>query len=335
MAARVGRWMLWLLVALLPAALHAAGPKRILGVFYEGCEKTCEGFKARIAESGLDAQLTIIDLRQDRSRLPAAVQQARDMKVDLVVVYGTTATLGVIGTLDDRNDPRWLHDIPVVFTVVADPFGARIAQGFERSGRPNVAGTFNRVPEAMNISVIRNYDPAFDKLGLLYNSNERNSVLKMQELKQAAPKFGVELIALEVDPSNPARAPDPALIPLRLRELKERGVRWLYVGSSSFLRSNGEQFTAAAVEHGIAVVSPYEELVREKHALLSVAARLEDVGRLAADQALRILRDGARPGDLPIVRATQFAYVVNMRVAKRLGRFPPFAFMQVAETVGH
>ncbi|MFD2273574.1 hypothetical protein ACFS07_27750 [Undibacterium arcticum] len=70
-------------------------------------------------------------------------------------------------------------------------------------------------------------------------------------------------------------------------------------------------FTASAIENGIAVVSPYEDLVREQRALLSIAARLGSVGRLAADQALKILRDGAKPGDLPIVRATNFAYVVK------------------------
>ncbi|SJM29697.1 hypothetical protein [Mesorhizobium delmotii] len=76
-------------------------------------------------------------------------------------------------------------------------------------------------------------------------------------------------------------------------------------------------------------------LVREHQALLSIAARLEDVGRLAAEEALRILRDGANPGDLPIVRATDFAYVVNVEVAKKLGRYPPFVFLQVAEAVNN
>ena len=74
-------------------------------------------------------------------------------------------------------------------------------------------------------------------------------------------------------------------------------------------------------------------MVREYSALLSVATREGDVGRLAAEQALLILRDGKIPGDLPIARATDFAYVVNMEIAKELDRFPPFEFMQVAEVV--
>jgi len=330
------RFAIGLIVAAFLSALatgsQAGEKKHILGVFYEGCENVCEGFKAAIAESGFDADILVFDVKQDKSRLPEAVKQAREMKADLVVVYGTSGTLGIVGTLDDIGDPRFLNDIPVVFTVVANPFDTRIAEGFERSGRPNVAGTFNRVPESVNIEVIRQYDPEFNKLGLLYNSNEKNSAIKVQELSELAPKLGVELVALEIDPGN-SETPDPALIPVHLAELRKKGVKWLYVGSSSFLRSNGALFTKSAVENGIAVVSPYEELVREHQALLSIAARLEDVGRLAAEQALKILRDGAKPGDLPIVRATDFAYVVNMEVARKLGRFPPFAFLQVAEVV--
>ena len=34
----------------------------------------------------------------------------------------------------------------------------------------------------MNIEVIRQYDPDFDNLGLLYNTNERNSRSRRDEL---------------------------------------------------------------------------------------------------------------------------------------------------------
>ena len=312
----------------------AAERKHILGVFYEGCEGICEGFKAGIAESGFPADITVVDLERDKSRLPSVVEQARAMPADLVLTYGTSGTLGVIGTLEDAGNPAFLHDIPVVFTIVADPFGTRIAESFEGSGRPNVAGTFNRVPEGVNIEVIRQYDPEFKKLGLLYNSDERNSAIKAEELKEIAPTMGIELVALEI-PLTADGKPDIEAVPGLLAQLREQGVRWLYSGSSSFLNSNSAAVTAAAVENDIAVVSAYEPWVREQQGLLSIAARLEDVGRLAAEQALRILRDGATPGDLPIVRATDFAYVVNMDVAKRLNRFPPFAFLQVAEVVNN
>jgi putative tryptophan/tyrosine transport system substrate-binding protein len=328
---RIGVALAALFVSVL-GPVHAQDQKQILGIFYEGCEKTCEGFKAGIANSGFAADVEVLDINQDKSRLPEAVKRVRETKPDLVVVYGTTATLGTIGTLDEAGDPRFIGDTPVVFTAVADPIGSHVVESFQRSGRANVTGTFNRVPEKLNIQIIRRYDPKFDKLGLLYNSNEKNSVQKMKELSELAPKMGVELVALDVDPGN-SGTPKPELIPLRLRELREKGVKWLYLGSSSFLNANGELFTASAVENGIAVVSPYPALVREHQALLSIAAPREEVGKLAADQALRILSDGASPGDLPISVATHFTHVVNMKVAQKLGLLPPKAFNKDTEFV--
>jgi hypothetical protein len=69
------------------------------------------------------------------------------------------------------------------------------------------------------------------------------------------------LVALEIDPGNTG-VPKPELISARLKELREKGVKWIYLGSSSFLNVNGALFTRAAVENGIAIVE----------ALLSAAA---------------------------------------------------------------
>ena len=321
-----------LALTLLQQADAADDRKLIFGVFYEGCENTCEGFKAEIAESGFDAEIVIRDIEQDKTVLPLMVEKAREMQADLVLTYGTSGTLGVAGTFDDIGDRRFLQDIPIVFTVVADPFGTRIAESFEGSGRDNVTGTFNRVPESSNIEIIKQYDPGFKRLGLLYNSNERNSVVKMEELREIAPTMGIELIALEIDPGNEG-TPESSRLPIRMKELGDQGIRWVYLGSSSFLKLNGELYTSLAVENNIAIVSPYESLVRDQHALLSIAANRIDIGRLAAQQALKILRDGVTPGELPIVRATDFAYVVNMDVARKLNLFPSVEILQVAETV--
>jgi len=84
---------------------------------------------------------------------------------------------------------------------------------------------------------------------------------------------------------------------------------------------------------GIPILSPYESMVTDSHALLSVAARYDDVGRLAGQQAVRILAEGASPGDLPVLPVDQFAYVINMDAARRLNLMPPIEILQIAETV--
>jgi putative ABC transport system substrate-binding protein len=127
--------------------------------------------------------------------------------------------------------------------------------------------------------------------------------------------------------------PDPSSVAVKMRELKQAGVQFVYLGSSTFLEKQQDLFTRAALDAGLPVLSPYEHLVTESNALMSVASRDYDVGKLAATQASKILLDGIQPGELPVLPMEEFAYLVNMRVAKRLNLFPPVEFLQFVEKV--
>jgi putative ABC transport system substrate-binding protein len=321
------------LLALSPPALAEDDATKLIFVLtWTNCELVCGSFVDAMEASGLDSRIEVREAGQDQSKLADMVQEVRDVRPDLILTMGTSVTLAVVGTLDDAGDDRFIDDIPVVFTFVAEPFGMGIAEGFDGSGRANVTGTYGRAPETVNLNVMRSYDPNFRRLGILYNHNEPNSVVKVDELRALSETEDFELIAIDIDPEADG-APDPALIPVRMAEIAQQDIDFMYLGSSSFLRTNAEVYTRSAVENGIAVLSPYENLVREYSALLSVATLETEPGQLAAGQALKILRDGAVPGDLPIARATDFAYVVNMSVARALDRYPPFEFMQFAEAV--
>ena len=301
-------------------------------VFWRGCEETCEGFKEYIAENGIDAELVIRNANRDKAKLSAFVEEARSLEADLVVTWGTSVTRGIAGTLSDQGDSRFINDIPLVFMVVSDPVGSGVIVSYEKTGRANVTGTRNRVPEAVNINTIRSYFPAFKRLGLLYNTNEQNSVIKAKEIEDLAKTMNFELVALELELGSDGK-PKIESISARMTELEAADVDFIYLGSSSFLDVNRDIFTQSAVDHGIPVLSPYERLVRDSHALLSIAARYQDIGKLAGRQVKSILIDGKKPGDLPVLSVDRFAYVVNMTTARKLNMFPSVEILQFAETV--
>jgi putative ABC transport system substrate-binding protein len=314
------------------ASTAAAAPYKILIATWRSCEEACQGFQDYFNEQGLDVEFILRDAGRDRTLLPGFLAEARVEKVDLILTWGTSVTRGLAGTLADLGNPAFNHDIPQVFTVVADPIGAGVVESLEHTGRANLTGTFNRVPESVNIETIRTYLPGFRRLGLLYNTNEENSVLKHAEIAALSQEMGFELTALAMPLGDDGKPRIEDIAP-KMAELKAAGVDFLYLGSSSFLDANRDAFTSAAVDNGIPVLSPYERLVRDSQALISVAARYFDVGRLAATQAEKILVGGATPGDLPVARMTDFAFVINMSVAKKLELFPPLELLQIAETV--
>jgi putative ABC transport system substrate-binding protein len=316
-----------------PAWAPAQGkPATIYMALWRGCEAACQAFKDTIVKSGLQATFVERDANHDKSRLAGFVEEARAMQPDLVLTWGTTVTLGMVGKLADVGNPRYLSRLPVVYMIVADAVGSGIIKSFEDTGRSNVTGTHNRVPEETNINAIRSYFPAFHKLGMLYSSAEANSVVKVDELRALSGPMDFELAAIEFDLDAKGQ-PDPATIPQKMQALKSQGVDFVYVGSSSFIERNGAAFTEAALDAGLPVLSPYERLVTEAKALLSVSARYNAVGELAAQQALRILADGAKAGDLPVLPMTQFAFVINMESARKLKLFPAIELLQIAETV--
>ena len=324
-----------ILAAALAASLAtsaAAAQYKILVATWRGCEEACQGFQDYLTQAGLDVAFILRDAGRDKSVIPGFLAEARAEQVDLILTWGTSVTRGIAGTLADLDDPAFNHDIPQVFTIVADPVGAGVVESLDNTGRANLTGTFNRVPECVNIETIRAYLPGFGHLGLIYNTNEKNSVLKHAEIAALSTEMGFDLTALEL-PLGDDGKPRVDDIAAKVVALKAAGVDFLYLGSSSFLDANRDAFTGAAVENAIPVLSPYERLVRDSQALISVAARYTDVGRLAGTQAEKILVGGATPGDLAVARMTDFAFVINMTVARKLKLFPPLELLQIAETV--
>lgn len=318
-------------------ALQATVPAQaerltIYMALWRGCEEACQGFKESIVNSGMDVEFIERDADRDKSKLAGFVQEARTIRPDLVLTWGTTVTLGMAGTLNDAENPQYLTELPVLYMVVADAVGSGIIQSFEQTGRSNVAGVHNRVPEEININAIHTYFPGFRKLGMLYNPSEANSVGKVDEIRDLSKTMDFELVAIAFDLDAKGQ-PRLETVSEKLQALRDEGVDFVYVGSSSFIERNGEAFTAAALQAGLPVLSPYERLVTEAHALLSVSSRYYAVGELAARQARRILVDGISPGKLPVLAMTQFAFVINMRSARQLKLFPPLELLQIAETV--
>lgn len=309
-----------------------SGEKLIYAVLWRGCEESCQAFTEVIVNSQIDAEIILRDADGDKSLFADWIREARSLDADLVLTWGTSATLGMAGTLDYKDSPDYISKIPLVFMIVADPVGSGIIESYSKTGRDNITGTRNRPPDSVFIKAIRSYLPEFKKLGMLYNTDEPNSVQKVSEVLDLAKEMNFELIALDLrldDQGHPIEDD----IDIKMEQLKSAEVDFVYMGSSSFLRKNQDLFTDSAVKNRLPVLSPYQNTVIDSNALLSVAARYEDVGKLAGEQALIILREGKQPGDLPVQSVSKYSYLVNMNVARKLNLYPSVEILQFAQLI--
>ncbi|MFC6670693.1 ABC transporter substrate binding protein [Marinobacterium aestuariivivens] len=246
------------------AAFTPEQPARVYMVLWRGCEEACQGFRQYLEDRELPVELILRDANRDKTRLPQFLAEARDLRPDLVVTWGTSVTKAIIGPIEAGSAETLLGDIPAMFMVVADPVSAGIVESYAHSGRPTVTGIRNRVPEEVQIRAIQDYMEA-RRIGVIYSPSELNSVLNAEQLKVLSGEMGFELVERTLALGDKG-GPLDGQLPKLMRELAQEKVDVIYVGSSSYNLQQRDEFTRAAAVEGLPVASAYEVMVTDSGA---------------------------------------------------------------------
>ena len=312
------------------ASAADAKPYRITMVLFRGCEQACQGFKDYIADHKIPAEIEILDCETDLTKIPGFVAKVKASKPDLLVTWGTTVSLDMLGTVDRVDPAKHVTDIPALFMIASTPVGSGLVRDLAAPGR-NVSGTLYIVPVETQLNVARLYMP-FKRVGYILNPTENNSQVVLDELRAAQAKFGFELVERTV-PLTPAGKPDSAALPSIVNQLSDARVDFLYFAPDTFLLLNRDAITGAAVARKLPVLATSESVVQEAEALFGVVNHYYTVGQLTASKAELILTKKAAAKDIPVVAPPGFALIVNMRVATRIQEYPPIRVRKVAEIV--
>lgn len=312
--------------------VQAQGKSRIDMVVWRGCEEACQAFRSFFEERSLSVDIRVIDVDRDQTKLAEVRDDIIASRPEMVVTWGTSVSVGLLGTREAYGARTALGDIPALFMIVADPVRSDLVESYASSGRPMVTGVQNRVPETTQIQLIKTYmDLAH--VGVINDPHEHNSQLNTETLRALGHENNFKVTALAYD-LMPDGTPDLRQIPMLMDRLKGAGVQAVYVGSSSTNLEQRHAFTAAAVARGLPVFTAYAQMVQDSQALMAVANAYANVGRLAAAQALKVLDQGQTPGDLPIASLDRFSVFLNMGVAADLGLYPPLDLINIAEIIG-
>jgi putative ABC transport system substrate-binding protein len=308
----------------------AEDPFKIFMILYRGETEVEDGFKAYLEDRGIHADLIVRSVNGKMDLLPGFVAEAKALRPDLVYTWGTGVTLGTVGEFDEVDPGRHITDIPVVFTMVSSPDGARIVPSREASGR-NVAGVSHIVPLETQIRAMRAYRP-MTRLAVLYNPNEENSVVNVRELKELGQQMGFTLIDLPV-PLDASGQPDPSTLPQLIADAAVREPQFLYIGPDTFIGVYRDLITAEAMDLNLPTFTATELEIRHSNAMIGLVSPYFNVGRFTAFKAEQILVDGEDPAEIPIETLSRFSYLVKMPVVHEVGLYPPMAVLDYAEII--
>lgn len=308
-------------VAFLAVALFAieAGAGKKIGVlkFSEQARYVVatKGFLDSLKEAGLGEPQTEVMIENAGANKAVAAELVKGFaatKLDLIFTVGTHATLAAA---------REIKDVPIVFAQVYDPVEAGIAKSWQSSGN-NTTGASTKIPMSRIMESLKRLKEV-NSLAVLYTPGEMNSESQLRDLQEAQGKSGLRVVPVPLTKVEEIQQLLPVLI---------ARTDALYITGSNFINSQLSTIVELAIKGKIPTVSHLEDLV-EQGVLLGVGADPYLIGRLAGEQAIRIL-NGEQPSSIPIGTLEQFNVILNMKTAKA-GAFqiPPEFMKAVGKTI--
>jgi putative tryptophan/tyrosine transport system substrate-binding protein len=278
-------------------------------------------FRQGLKEAGfVDGQNIAIEHRYAENqpgRLPALVADLISRQVDLLVASG--------GDVAPRAAKSATSTVPILFAMGGDPVAAGLVASLSRPGG-NVTGVvfFSGALGMKRLELLRELVPSAKTIGLLVTPNSPETDMERRDIEAAAQSTGRELVVLD--------ATSEQEIVTAFSTFVQRGAGALLVGSGPFFNSNRERLVALAASHAL----PASYSLREyavAGGLMTYGASITDAYRQLGTYAGRMLK-GARPADLPVVRATKLELVINLKTAKALGlEVPPTLLARADEVI--
>jgi putative tryptophan/tyrosine transport system substrate-binding protein len=105
----------------------------------------------------------------------------------------------------------------------------------------------------------------------------------------------------------------------------------LFVAPDTFFSSRRAQFAAVAAREHVAACYGDRETVAAG-GLMSCGVNYSDIFRQIGLYTGKIIK-GAKPADLPVVQATKFDFVLNLKTARALGLTIPETLLVTADEV--
>src|SRR5262245_26527550 len=255
--------------------------------------------------------------RGDYSRPPAPAAELVARRVDGLVAVG--------GGLAARAAKAATSTIPIVFATGLDPVEEGLVKSFNRPGG-NATGyaIWTDYIESKRLGLLHELAPNVEVYGALLNpSDAAFARRRLQELEEAARRIGKRIFT--------AYAGNDADLDAALGALSREQVGALLVSASAYFDTRRQRIIESAAQYRIPAIFHFREYVVDG-GLMSYGPSATDAYRQVGIYVGRILK-GASPGDLPVVGATKFEFVVNLKTAKDLGLAIPPTMLSRADEV--
>jgi putative ABC transport system substrate-binding protein len=315
------RFLVWFLIVVWPCfcgacslltAAAAGQPRTVAIITWRGDTPAELGFMEGLNSYGYDLRFIRYPANQEIKRLDAAIASLKKDRVDLIYIFGTTATKRVL---------QEIKETPVVFNIVTRPVESGIIASWDSSGN-NATGVSSMVPIIHQLETLRKVI-RFSTLGIIYNPLEQNSVIQRDIAKQLETLLDFTLYEFKITAGTD--------IPQILGRINT-GVDAVYLPSDSMVKILGNDIMTVVNSLKIPSLSAMEDMVVKDSALMGLVPDYYQLGRLAAAKANLIIQ-GKHPSQIPTSTLDHFNIILNMNTAKQIGINIPTSILIMADRI--
>lgn len=224
--------------------------------------------------------------------------EGQNLTVNFQSAQGNTATAGQIAKQFAGDNPDAIvaistpsaqsivaatTTIPIIYTAVSDPLGAKLINEDGKPFQSNLTGLSSQLPLEPQLDLLQQIKPEMKTIGYVYSPGEANSVSLRDSLKQALPARDLTLLDI---PAN-----RPTDIGMATRSLQGRA-DIIYTSFDNNVASAFEAMTQAANELKLPIVASDEFSVK-RGAAAALGVNDYDFGRTTGKMVYRVLNGEA------------------------------------------
>ena len=279
-----------------------------------------EGFKQGMSElgykEGVNVNYIYRDAKGDLELLKSYAQELVDMKPDLIFVNTSPAT----DILKQKT-----QDIPIVYSMVADPVKAGFVKTMKSSGN-NLTGTscayIDMAPK--RLQVLKEIDPLVKKVLIFYRPSDKSGGPAVEKILEKAPEIGLKIITVPINEKEE--------IHRYLNKLKKEDVDAIMDPADAMVTAGLMEW---GVEKALELKIPLLMLSKreaEKGALASFGVDYVDLGKQSSLIANQVL-NGIPPSHIPSEYPRKFYFSINLITANKIGLKIPNEVLQKADLI--
>jgi putative ABC transport system substrate-binding protein len=214
--------------------------------------------------------------------------------------------------------------VPIVFTIIADPVGAGLAENLARPGG-NATGfmSYEHGFGAKWLELLKEIAPSVKRAAVIRNADESAGIAQFAGIQGVASTLGVELIPIGLH--------DAGEIERAVTTFASFPNGGLIVTGSAPAAIHRDLIVTLAARHRLPAVY-WNRMYAAAGGLISYGIDTIDQYRRAASYVDRILK-GEKPADLPVQAPVKFEMAINLKTAKALGLEVPPSLLARADEV--